>query len=165
MDVLDLINRIDSYMLEIARCASSTRHETSIHDRKRLFAEVAQFKNRFELYRGDPELDLPKYHPRPLPVPTPPAIVMVENSDLQQLLNVWSALRVELAWSDSHERASGFKVADATRVATVIEKLEKTCAAIEADPEIDLPDVNLQGPPANRPTGRLFPSTPFAQWS
>lgn len=149
LDILDLVHRIDAYLLEVANAASATRRETSQHDLARSVAMEVRFRERFQLYAGDPELDLPKYHPKPLRVPAPPQLNRVENADSQQLLNLWAALRIELAFSDSAERASGFKQADQDRIVPVLDKIVKFNTAIQANPEIDLPDVDLQEPPAN----------------
>ena len=149
MDILDLCNRIDTYLLEVNRCASATRHETSDHDSKRMIDIVERFKSRFEHYKGEPELDLPKYHPKPLQMPAAPELNRVENNDLQQVINVFVALRIEVAFSDSAERASGFKGADAKSIDVVIEKLEKLVKLIDDEDEIDLPDVDRQEPSAN----------------
>jgi hypothetical protein len=147
LDILDLVHRIDAYLLEIGNAASATRRETSDHDLVRSEAMEVRFRERFTLYAGDPELDLPKYHPKPLRVPVPPALNRVENADSQQLLNLWAALRIELTYSDSSERASGFKQADVGRIVPVLDKIVKFNSAIKANPEIDLPDVDLQEPP------------------
>ena len=122
---------------------------TNPHDAQRRHEITARLESRFQLYAGDPELDLPKYHPRPLECPTPPEIIKVENNDSQQLVNMLVALRVELAWSDSGERASGFKDADVVRVQTMMDKIKIVNQAVTDDPEIDTPDVDLQEPPAN----------------
>jgi len=146
MDILDLCNRLDTYLLECNNCASATRHETSDHDSARMIALVARFKSRFESYKGDPELDLPKYHPKPLTMPEPPSLNRVENNDVQQFINMMAALRIEVAYSDSSERASGFKGADAIRIDKMIEKMEKHTQMIDDEDEIDLPDVDRQEP-------------------
>lgn len=149
LDILDLVARIDAYLMEISRAASATRRETSTHDLTRSVAMEVRFRERFELYAGDPELDLPKYHPKALRVPVPPSLNRVENADSQQLINLWSALRIELSYSDSAERATGFKQADVGRVVPVLDKIVQFNTAIFDNPEIDLPDVDLQEPPAN----------------
>jgi hypothetical protein len=149
LDVLDLINRIDRYMLEMSRCASATRTETSVHDIKRAADLLSNLRDRFHLYDGPPELDLPKYHPKPIGVPVPPEPLIVENPDVQQLINILSALRIEVSFCDSAERASGFSRADAGRVGPVLDKIEMLIAAITANPEIDTPDVDKQEPSIN----------------
>jgi len=154
LDILDLAHRIDSYILEIASAASSTRFESKTQDVARMAAMLARFKDRFCLYNGDPELDLPKYHPKSLTFPQPPTINRSENRDSQAMINLWAALRVEIAYSDSAERSSGFKPQDVVRVSAMIEKMEKLQQAIENDPSLDLPDVDRQEPPANVSTGR-----------
>ena len=153
LDILDLAHRIDAFLLEIGSSASASRFENKSQDVIRLHAMLARFKSRFELYAGDPELDLPKYHPKPLTFPAAPELQRLENRDAQAMINMWAALRVEIAFSDSAERSSSFKDADKLRIDKVIEKMAKLVSAIEADPSIDLPDVNRQAAGANPSTG------------
>lgn len=145
-DIQDLVARIDAYMNETVNCASATRDETSDHDLTRCRAMVDRFEKRFELYASDPELDLPKSHPKAMKLPAPGEIRRIQNTDLQAVVNHWAVLRVELSYSDSAERASGFKGADVNRVRAVIQKLKQLGDAIEEDPAIDLPDVDPQEP-------------------
>ena len=149
MDVIDLINRIDRILLETGYNQSHTRTETMSADVKRRIDMTAWLRNRFDLYAGVPELDLPKYHPRPLQVPTPPVINKVENPDSMQLMNMYVAMRTELAYSDSSERASSFSTFDKTRIETLFDKIEQINEAVENDPAVDTPDVDLQEPPTN----------------
>ena len=149
LDVLDLCNRLDVGMMEISRCQSATRSETFSADVKRWIDFLKHFNTRFEEHANLPELDLPKYHPKALRMATPPTLNRVENNDAQQTINLLAALRIELAYSDSHERSSGFKGADAIRVRKVIEKVEKHLAIVAADPSLDVPDVDRQDSGAN----------------
>lgn len=153
LDILDLGHRIDAFLLEIGSAASATRFESKAQDVVRLEAMLARFKSRFDLYSGDPELDLPKYHPKPLTFPAPPTLNRLENRDSQAMLNLWAAMRVEMAFSDSGERATGFKGADVIRINEMIDKMGKLVAIIKNDSSIDLPDVDRQEPPANPSTG------------
>jgi hypothetical protein len=149
LDIIDLINRCDRFILETARNASATRTETNPHDARRRHEITDRFERRFQMYAAEPELDLPKYHPRPLKCPVPPDVNKVENNDSMQLVNMLVALRTELSYSDSAERASGFKAADSIRIQTVVDKIKIINDAVTNDPEIDTPDVDLQEPPVN----------------
>lgn len=150
LDVVDLVNRLDRFMAEVSRAASATRTETSTHDVQRQQDILKRFESRFQMYAADPELDLPHYHPKPMQVPVPPEINIVENNDSQQLLNLLSALRTELLFSDSAERSTSFNPADKNRVQAVIDKAAQLIDAVEQDPFIDTPDVNYQKPPINQ---------------
>ena len=92
MDIVDLTNRIDRFLLETARNASATRSETNPHDARRRHEITDRLERRFQLYAADPELDLPKYHPRPLKCPVPPTVLKIENNVLAETetkLDVW----------------------------------------------------------------------------
>ena len=149
MDIVDLVNRIDRILLETARNQSHTRTETMNADIKRRIDMTAWLRSRFNLYKSVPELDLPKYHPRPLQVPVPPVINKVENPDSQQLINMYVAMRTELVYSDSGERASSFSTFDAERIGVLFDKVEQVNEAVEQMPGVDTPDVDLQEPPVN----------------
>jgi len=144
LDILDLTNRIDSYLIELDRCQSKDSLETNQHDLKRAGDMVSFFRARFEVYRGQPELDLPKYHPRPLSLPAAPTLADHVNQDVMQAKRLWAALRIEVSHSDSCDRAAGFTVADAGRVVPVLDKIDKHLATVKADPNIDLPDLENQ---------------------
>jgi hypothetical protein len=149
LDIVDLVNRVDRFMNEVSRAASATRTETSTHDIARQHSILTRLESRFKMYGQEPELDLPHYHPKPMSVPAAPSILNVENNDSQQLLNLLSALRTELLFSDSAERSTSFNPADKCRIQAVIDKARQLIVAVEEDPFIDTPDVNHQQPPVN----------------
>ena len=149
LDIVNLCAQADQYTLEIGRCQSATRHETMQADITRIQAMLARFRGRFELFAGQPQLDLPKYHPTMSAVAKPPILERIENNDLQHVIDTLRALRVEIGWSDSGERSSGFSDFDAVRIRSVLDKLDKEVGEIEKTPSIDLPDINFQLPPAN----------------
>lgn len=149
LDIVDLTNRIDRFMSEVSRAASATRTETSVHDIQRQEDILNRLESRFQMYSAEPELDLPHYHPKPMDVPKPPVVNVIENNDNQQVLNLLSAFRTELLFSDSAERSTSFNPADKGRVQALIDKLRQLVEAVKADPFIDTPDVNHQQPPVN----------------
>lgn len=150
LDIVDLVSRVDRFMNEVARAASATRTETSNHDVARQHNILDRLEARFQMYAAEPELDLPHYHPKPMLVPVPGTINIIENGDSQQLLNLLSALRTELLFSDSAERSTSFNPADKSRAQALIDKMRQLIAAVEADPFLDTPDVNHQQlPPVN----------------
>ena len=150
LDIVNLLNQILRFMMEVSRSASATRTETSIHDVARMEAILLRLEERFQMYAATPELDLPHYHPRPIATPAVPEINVIENSDGQQLLNLLSAFHTELLFSDSSERATSFNPADKLRAQAMIDKIRQLVLAIKADPFLDTPDVNHQAsPPVN----------------
>jgi hypothetical protein len=149
LDILDLVWRVDRFCMEVARAASATRTETSIHDIARQHAMLDRLDLRFQMYAADPELDLPQVHPRALPLPKFPDLNNIENNDSQQILNMLVALRIELTHCDSAERTTAFSKADKGRIEALIAKMRICIAAVEANPELDTPDVNLQTPGVN----------------
>lgn len=150
LDIVNLVSQIDRFLNEVARAASATRTETSIHDVARQKAILDRLEERFQMYAGTPELDLPHYHPHAMAVQAPPAINIIENSDSQQLMNLLSAFRTEILFSDSSERATSFNPADKLRAQEMINKIRQLVVAVAAGPFLDTPDVNhQQQPPVN----------------
>ena len=149
LDCQHLIRLIDTELVECARCVSATRHETNQHDLKRMVDWLSFFKLKYEVAKGAPELDLPKYHPRSLRADKPPTLNRVENASIQHYLNLLTAFRIEISFSDSEERTNSFSPADAGRVEGMIEKLGNWIGSIEAEPDLDVPDVDRQDPGAN----------------
>ena len=146
IDIVDLVNRLDVYMLEISAASSATRHETTVHDVNRVEAMVTRFETRFNLLAGQPELDFPKTHPKAWTVPAAPDLPILENQDSQTIINLLATMRQEIAGSDSAERTTGLKPADRGRIEAAIVKLKILVDAIAQDPSLDLPDVDRQEP-------------------
>lgn len=132
---------------ELGNCASATRDQTNEHDLKRAQDFLGSFSARFDVAASAPELDLPKYHPHSTVFskwPTLKNSMPLQNADLQGLVNIWQALVVEMAHSDSAERSTGFSTADKGRVEAVLTKIGQQIQTIEGDPEVDLPDASDQ---------------------
>jgi len=140
LDVLDLVSRLDRACWELHECVSATRHESTPPDLTRWAALHNDIKRKFDLYKDEPELDLPKYHPKARPTPTPPILGQRQNVDVMAQIQLLIALRTEMVFSGAAERVTGFSAAQATRIELGIERWEKLLADITANPEVDSPN-------------------------
>ena len=148
-DVNNLIYWIDSYLIQFSRCQSSTRRETTAADRSRIHDFINEVRKRVEHFHNIPELDRPKYHPEDIPVKPGPKLNRVENADVQHILDTLVALRIQMAFCDSAERASGLSTYDYERNVAELDKLDVFMNEIlDEKSEHDLPDADLQEPTA-----------------
>jgi len=110
-DANNLIYWVDSYLIEFSRCQSATRRDTTAADLRRIGECVAALRARTKHFAGIPELDRPKYHPEDIPVKKGPQLNRVENADVQHIVDSLVAIRVQLGFMDSAERATGLSAA------------------------------------------------------
>lgn len=151
-DANNLIYWLDSYLLEFSRCASATRRETTSHDRRRMHDCIDALEVRINHFFDIPELDRPKYHPEDIMVKTPPSLNRVENADVQHIIDTLVAIRIQTAFMDSAERASGLSTYDKDRFDAEIAKLKLFMNdVLDAKPDNDLPDADLQEPTPQTP--------------
>ncbi len=150
LDVLDLTNRIDRYLQEMHGSVSATRNESTNADITRWEGLQDDLKRKFEIFKSQPELDLPKYHPEARPLPSPPELFVVQNPDVMNMTNLFIAVRTEMVRGEASERTSGFSEAQAKRIDAVLERIDKTLADIKACPECDSPNSNDEKPGAKK---------------
>ena len=151
-DANNLIYWTDSYLIEFSRCQSATRRETTPHDLRRVSECFAALRLRTDHFKGLPERDRPKYHPEDIPVKAGPNINRVENADIQHILDTLVAIRVQLGFMDSAERATGLSDHDHTRLIAEYDKADKYIEEVMTPkPSHDLPDADLQEPTPQEP--------------
>ena len=140
LDVLDLVGRIDRAVTELHGSVSSTRNQSTSDDIIRWRAIRDDISRKFEIYRAAPELDLPKYHPRARPLPTPPELGIRQNPDVMSQIQMLIALRTEMVYGEAAERTSAFSDAQALRIEKVLTKWGDILDDVEANPEVDSPN-------------------------
>jgi len=140
LDILDLTGRIDRAISELHGSVSATRNQSTADDIIRWNAIRDDIKRKFNIYRAAPELDLPKYHPRARPLPTPPVLDIRQNPDVMSQIQMLIALRTEMVYGEAAERTSSFSDAQALRVEKVLAKWGDILDDVEANPEVDSPN-------------------------
>lgn len=150
VDVVLLVNQAMRFCEEFSNSASASRDETTVHDIARMRDTLAFFTSRFAVFRGEPELDTPHYHPHATEMPGWPNLGVVQNADVQGVINNWAMLITEMANCGSAERSSGFSPADSGRIEAILNKIAILVDTIESDPEVDLPDArDIEPAPSN----------------
>ena len=150
VDIVLLVTQAMRFCEEFSNSASASRDETTQHDIARMRDSLGFFTSRFAVFKSEPELDTPHYHPHATDVPTWPVLGAVQNADVQGVINNWAMLITEIANCGSAERSSGFSPADSRRVDAILQKIAILIDTIESDPEVDLPDArDIEPAPSN----------------
>lgn len=140
IDVLDLVARIDRSLTELHNSVSATRNESTPDDIERWKGLHNDMSRKVAIYKDQPELDLPKYHPKARPLPEVPTLEERQNPDVMNQINLLIAIRTELVFGEAAERTSGFSAAQHNRVTSVMERWSSVLDDIEANPEVDSPN-------------------------
>jgi hypothetical protein len=150
-DVVGLVAQIDMGLQQFSRCPSATRNDTQRMDVEIMGGWSAKMRKLVELFSGEPEGYMPNAAPKPMVLPNPPVINIVQNPDIQHQLYELSKLRTQLLFGEDSERTSGFHTVTAKEVLTPwLDKFDSYVdlmrSHIEPDNAISTyqPDANLQ---------------------
>lgn len=154
VDIHALVAHIDAGFRQFSKCPSATRNDMQRADVEIISSWLTFFDNRFQLFAGEPELYMPKAHPKPKPLPVPPTVNVVENSSVQHAMNMLNQMRTELCYTNDGERSNGFR--PQTKVNVVDPWVEKFRAFVSQladelsnDALTWYPDSDLQEPGVN----------------
>ncbi len=154
MDTINLVFRLDAYMVQWSRCPSANTYETQVADLDIWDQCIADFDEQFTTKSGKDPLYLPRYSPKALTVKAPPEINRVQNPDAQHGLDMMAAMRSELLNGETAEKASGYsslaiKVVVIPWIENMKAHLELVRENIDNDTVLVLPDANFSGPGIN----------------
>ena len=155
-DIINLVARIDLGLMQFSRTQSATTTGTHAADVNIIDGWVNSFEQFFEHFADQPELFMPKAHPKPKTLPAAPDVNIIQNPSMQNLLYSLSHLRTELLYCESAERLNGFHSQQADVVVRPwITKFKAFAAEMRSN--IDpanaartwFPDADLQEPGVN----------------
>ena len=138
--ILGLARQAYDFIDESQKCISAKSNNFTGHDIERMKKEVSHFRKYHLVYAELPILDLPHYAPNPLPVPKRPERVNCKNGRMMTWCDYWYSLTEELLKCDSNSLPNGYHPHDCGRVEPPLSQMERFIAAVESDPQIDLPD-------------------------
>ena len=121
-DIVGYYNRINRFLVELAKSNSSNVSLFSDADKSRLMKSLEALDSYQAWVCGQPLLDLPETAPNSYDLKDPPEIPIVENDDISNLLNLFVIIREELINSQSARMASGLIDFDSNRMTTIITK-------------------------------------------
>ena len=140
-DIASLVARIDRFTEELIDCESSSGSEINQFDLQRLNTYLDSLEGFHAWAIGQPALDLPESHPRPIELPQGPATPVVENESINDIVRLIVICKDELINSQSVRQAANFKSFDSSRFLSVVQKIRAflTDYVAELTP-LDLPE-------------------------
>jgi len=155
-DSICLVAYLDMGLQQLSRCPSSTTNEIQLPDLNIMKGWIDVFEQNFEHFSTNPQLYMPKAHPKPKTLPIPPVVKIVQNPAIQHQMYEMSHMRTELLYSEDAERLNGYHSQTAAVVVRPwIAKFKAYNAqlALNIDPEnaerTFFPDADLQEPGVN----------------
>lgn len=123
-DVIGLVSRLDRFHEELFKSVSAGTSELNEFDLERTQKALAALTGYLDWIQAQPHLDLPESHPNPYPVPAAPAALPVESEIVNDILRIYSVLRIEMVNSQSSRKAANIIGFDEKRWRSLIAKLE-----------------------------------------
>ncbi len=146
-DIAGLCRRINRFIVELHKSVSSGVHEVSEFDQERLAHYLSAVRAYRDWLVGQPHLDLPETHPRPIEIGPDPDVSAVENESVRDVINLMELCREELVNSQSARYPAGLIIFDDRRAMAVVEKCQKFLDEyIKKVQPIDMPESSPSRP-------------------
>lgn len=144
-DIVGVHVRINRFIVELQKSASSAGSEVTEHDQARLESYLAALDTYHAWIVAQPQLDCPETHPREYTLQADPEIVDAENESINDAVRLLVVARDETVNSQSARQASGLKGFDSTRLTSYIEKVRRLLEDyIKPATALDLPESSPQ---------------------
>ena len=123
-DVAGLCRRLNRFIIELQKSASSSVSDMNEFDQARL----QTYLDAVTIYRNwvvaQPHLDLPETHPKEIEVGENPETPNVDNEAIRDTVYILELCREEMVNSQSARRASGFISFDDSRLMAIVNKCQ-----------------------------------------
>jgi len=123
-DVQGLHRRINRFIVEAINAASNGVSMVSDADQSRMSTYLVAIKTYVAWVVSQPVLDLPETHPREYVLEENPAVPVIENESLLDLIHLFTLARDEMVNGQSGRMASGLIRFDNDRILAIIAKAE-----------------------------------------
>ncbi len=146
-DICGLQRRLNRFIIELMKCASTSNSQMTAHDQARLKSYIAAIRGYQAWVVAQPQLDLPETSPREYPLDPDPEVPDIRNESVQDCIVLVQLARDEMVSSQSASQPSGLISFDSARLTNVIDKLESLLDTYIAvvDP-LDLPESSPNAP-------------------
>lgn len=155
-DSICLVAYLDMGLMQLSKCPSASRNDIQRADLEIMMGWIDVFEQNFLHFAAQPELYMPKAHPKPKALPKPPVVNIIQNPAIQHQMYEMSHMRTELLHSEDAERLNGYHSKTTEVVITPwIAKFKayNTQLAENIDPQnaqrTFMPDADLQEPGVN----------------
>ncbi len=144
-DIAGLHARINRFIVELFKSVSSGTSQVSAFDQERLSTYLDSIDGYHAWVIGQPQLDLPETHPRPIELEANAVVGDVENESVNDVIRLMQITRDELVNSQSARDGSSLNKFDSGRLTAVVEKVRKFLETYIAKiTPLDLPESSPQ---------------------
>ncbi len=123
-DIAGVCRRINHFIVELQFSVSGGVSEMNMFDQERLQTYLTALRTLRSWIVGQPQLDLPKTHPREIETGPNPVTDDIENESVRDVIYMMELCRDELVSSPSSRMPAGFNVFDDTRAMAMIDKIQ-----------------------------------------
>ena len=120
MEIAGLIDRIHRFMKEVHYSGSANVAAVSQADFVRYKSYLSALEQYLDHIVAQPILDLPKFNPTAIELDDTPALPMVENEAVKDIIRMYAAAVVELSNSQSARYSNGMIPQDVQRLRDII---------------------------------------------
>ena len=140
-DVAGVHRRINRFIEELMKSASSAGSQVTSHDQTRLDSYLNAIVTYLDWVVAQPLLDLPETHPRQWDLDTDPSVQDVENESIRDVIAMMELARDETVNGQSARMASGLIPFDENRIRAVVAKAGMFLTDyIQVTTPLDLPE-------------------------
>lgn len=145
LDVVYVNDKLCRYAGEVIKSVSSSVAHVNDFDMARSLKYLTDLDSAVAYVLALPQLDMPESHPTAHKLQPMPSVPEMENDELDHVVRLLNAARLELINSQSSRMAAGFLPFDANRVTSLIAKNRQwlTTYVAERSP-MDLPETSPQ---------------------
>lgn len=145
LDVVYVNDKLCRYAGEVIKAVSANLAHVNEFDMERSLKYLVDLDAAISYVLALPQLDMPESHPREHSLQTFPEVVNMENDELDHVVRLLNAARLELINSQSSRMSAGFLPFDARRVTALVAKTRQwlTEYVTERSP-MDLPETSPQ---------------------
>jgi len=146
-DVLGLVNRINRFIVEVMKAASSGLSYMNTFDLNRSKTYLDAVDSYHAWIKAQPQLDLPETAPRGYKLEPNPEVPDLENEDINDLIRLWEVARDELLSSQSSRMGCSMIAPDSARLESIIAKARAFLVDyVEPTQPLDLPESSPANP-------------------
>jgi hypothetical protein len=144
IDVHSIVRRYNRILAEVNKAQSSGVSFTNPFDVARLTSYVSAMREFQKFIVSQPLLDCPETGPIEMDLPVSPALPMMENESMQDVVNLVEIARDEIANSQSSRQPTNLLTFDYARQTAFLAKLDTLLSYVAVSEPLDLPESSPQ---------------------
>ncbi len=145
LDVVYVNDKLCRYAGEVIKAVSANLAHVNDFDMERALKYLGDLDSAISYVLALPQLDMPESHPREHALQKFPETVNMENDELDHVVRLLDAARLELINSQSSRMSAGFLPFDARRVSALVAKTRQWLTEyVTARSPMDLPETSPQ---------------------